>query len=216
MYHGQKSRFNGDGHPTFNRNPYNGNINPDYWVDDHPPYGNHGSWSTLAHMELFFPRFNRCTSCYFSSMLWTGHITFGLEQDNTENVLCFCVCVFVCLCFCGCVFLFVFVFLRVCVFVRLCFCFFTLVFVCLRFSVFACLFLCGCVFVFVCLCLRFVCLCLCFCGFVFVFLCGCVFVAIVTDSWPLTPDHSKLMFNSQRICDHQPVTTTRWCQISNP
>ena len=31
-----KSRYIGDGHPTFNRNPYNGYINPYYWVDDHP------------------------------------------------------------------------------------------------------------------------------------------------------------------------------------
>ena len=44
MCHGQKSRFFGDGHPTFNRNPYNGYINPYYWVDDHPLlYGNNGS-----------------------------------------------------------------------------------------------------------------------------------------------------------------------------
>ena len=29
--------------PTFNRNPYNGYINPYYWVDDHPLlYGNNG------------------------------------------------------------------------------------------------------------------------------------------------------------------------------
>ena len=41
-----KSRYIGDGHPTFtfNRNPYNGYINPYYWVDDHPRlYGNNGS-----------------------------------------------------------------------------------------------------------------------------------------------------------------------------
>ena len=39
-----KSRYIGDGHPTFNRNPYNGYINPYYWVDDHPLlYGNNGS-----------------------------------------------------------------------------------------------------------------------------------------------------------------------------
>ena len=39
-----KSRYIGDGHPTFNRNPYNGHINPYYWVDDHPLlYGNIGS-----------------------------------------------------------------------------------------------------------------------------------------------------------------------------
>ena len=44
MCHAQKSCFFGDGHPTFNRNPYNGYINPYYWVDDHPLlYGNNGS-----------------------------------------------------------------------------------------------------------------------------------------------------------------------------
>ena len=44
MCHGQKSRFVGDGHPTFNRNPYNWYIKPYYWVDDHPLlYGNNGS-----------------------------------------------------------------------------------------------------------------------------------------------------------------------------
>ena len=38
------SRFVGDGHPTFYRKPYNGYINPYYWVDDHPLlYGNNGS-----------------------------------------------------------------------------------------------------------------------------------------------------------------------------
>ena len=39
------SRFAGDGRPpSFNRNPYNGDINPYYWVDDHPLlYGNNGS-----------------------------------------------------------------------------------------------------------------------------------------------------------------------------
>ncbi len=39
-----KSHSIGDGHPTFNRNPYNGYTNPYYWVDDHPLlYGNNGS-----------------------------------------------------------------------------------------------------------------------------------------------------------------------------
>ena len=33
-----KSRYIGDGHPTFNRNPYNGHINPYYWVDEFIPY----------------------------------------------------------------------------------------------------------------------------------------------------------------------------------
>ena len=33
-----KSRYIGDGHPTFNRNPYTGYINPYYWVDEFIPY----------------------------------------------------------------------------------------------------------------------------------------------------------------------------------
>ena len=62
MCHGQKSRFIGDGHPTFNRNPYNGYINPYYWVDDHPLlYGNNGSLDPSTHIppmesrKLIFP-----------------------------------------------------------------------------------------------------------------------------------------------------------------
>ena len=54
MCHGQKSRFVGDGRPpTFNRNPYNGYINPYYWVDDHPLlYGNNGSLDPGTHVPL--------------------------------------------------------------------------------------------------------------------------------------------------------------------
>ena len=45
-----KSRYIGDGHPTFNRNPYNGYINPYYWVDDHSLlYGNNGSLDPGTH-----------------------------------------------------------------------------------------------------------------------------------------------------------------------
>ena len=45
-----KSRYIGDGHPTFNRNPYNGYINPYYWVDDHPLlYGDNGSLDPGTH-----------------------------------------------------------------------------------------------------------------------------------------------------------------------
>ena len=44
MCQGRSTPCIGDGHPTFNRNPYNGYINPYYWVDDHPLlYGNNGS-----------------------------------------------------------------------------------------------------------------------------------------------------------------------------
>ena len=38
--------------PLFNRNPYNGYINPYYWVDDHPLlYGNNGSLDPIAHIK---------------------------------------------------------------------------------------------------------------------------------------------------------------------
>ena len=69
-----KSCCIGDGHPTFNRNPYNGYINPYYWVDDHPLlYGNNGSLdpgtseysqgqcqqSTISHLVCFLYVFLR-------------------------------------------------------------------------------------------------------------------------------------------------------------
>ena len=58
MCHGQKSRFFGDGRPpTFNRNPYNGYINPYYWVDDHPwefrPYV--ANMGPCLYISLFDP-----------------------------------------------------------------------------------------------------------------------------------------------------------------
>ena len=58
MCHGQTSRFFGDGRPpTFNRNPYNGYINPYYWVDDHPLlYGNNGSLDPGTYKnQMHFP-----------------------------------------------------------------------------------------------------------------------------------------------------------------
>ena len=52
-----KSRYIGDGHPTFNRNPYNGYINPYYWVDDHPLlYGNNGSLDPSTFVEKESPQ----------------------------------------------------------------------------------------------------------------------------------------------------------------
>ena len=51
-----KSRYIGDGHPTFNRNPYNGYINPYYWVDDHPLlYGNNGSLDPGTYVSKILP-----------------------------------------------------------------------------------------------------------------------------------------------------------------
>ena len=50
-----KSRYIGDGHPTFSRNPYNGYINPYYWVDDHPLlYGDNGSLDPSTHEFIKF------------------------------------------------------------------------------------------------------------------------------------------------------------------
>ena len=52
-----KSRYIGDGHPTFNRNPYNGYMNPYYWVDDHPLlYGNNGSLDPGTYIQHSFPK----------------------------------------------------------------------------------------------------------------------------------------------------------------
>ena len=34
-------------------NPYNGYINPYYWVEFPIPYGNNGSWSTRSHILIF-------------------------------------------------------------------------------------------------------------------------------------------------------------------
>ncbi len=50
-----KGRYIGDGHPTFNRNPFNGYINAYYWVDDHPLlYGNNGSLDPGTYKFLRF------------------------------------------------------------------------------------------------------------------------------------------------------------------
>ena len=49
-----KSSYIRDGHPTFNRNPYNGYINPYYWVDDHPLlYGNNGSLDPSTYIYIY-------------------------------------------------------------------------------------------------------------------------------------------------------------------
>ena len=44
MWQGRSTPYVGDGHLTFNRNRYNGCINPYYWVDNHLLlHGNNGS-----------------------------------------------------------------------------------------------------------------------------------------------------------------------------
>ena len=64
-----KSRYIGDGHPAFNRNPYDGYINPYYWVDDHPLlYGNNGSLDPSTFVSF---------SPYF---FWGGAVGWGVHQ----------------------------------------------------------------------------------------------------------------------------------------
>ena len=70
-----KSGYIGDGHPTFNRNPYNGYINP-YWVDDHPLlYGNNGSLDPgtdgISNLSYWFQRFFKGTCRAFLQFLST-------------------------------------------------------------------------------------------------------------------------------------------------
>ena len=61
-----KSRYIGDGHPTFNRNPYNGYINPYYWVDDHPLlYGTIGSLDPSTYLDSY--KTSTETLVYFAS-----------------------------------------------------------------------------------------------------------------------------------------------------
>ena len=95
MCHGQKSRFFGDGHPTFNRNPYNGYINPYYWVDDHPLlYGNNGSLDPgtneySAKKALRLPQFHqwnaisRFVGCSWTHLAWS---CMGVSWIPTQHV----------------------------------------------------------------------------------------------------------------------------------
>ena len=65
-----KSRYIGDGHPTFNRNPYNWYIKPYYWVDDHPLlYGNNGSLDPGTHLLL-------ASTCFCSVLSLTPHVRY--------------------------------------------------------------------------------------------------------------------------------------------
>ena len=71
-----KSRYIGDGHPTFNRNPSNGCINPYYWVDDHPLlYVNIGSLdpSTCGH-ESRIQCYNAQTTTVDGSEIPNNHL----------------------------------------------------------------------------------------------------------------------------------------------
>ena len=80
-----KSRYIGDGHPTFNRNPCNGYINPYYWVDDHPLlYGNNGSLDRPWHTWNLI---RELVGGYLSN-LWRSHVnspSLKLTAKAAEN-----------------------------------------------------------------------------------------------------------------------------------
>ena len=85
-----KSRYIGDGHPTFNRNPYNGYINPYYWVDDHPLlYANNGSLDpgTLGNDSLTIKltaQLIRVLQCK-PSLLGSSSANLPFQQTNKLN-----------------------------------------------------------------------------------------------------------------------------------
>ena len=76
-----KSRYIGDGHPTFNRNPYNGNINPYYWVDDHPLlYGNNGSLDPGTHeVDVFHSHLSSHSTGIAPDMVFSAWISMGTK-----------------------------------------------------------------------------------------------------------------------------------------
>ena len=74
-----KSRYIGDGHPTFKRNPYNWYINPYYWIDDHPLlYGNNGSLDPGTHVVVHM---------HLTRLMASLHCFFGVPQNFVENSL---------------------------------------------------------------------------------------------------------------------------------
>ena len=77
-----KSRSIGDGHPTFNRNPYNGYINPYYWVDDHPLlYGSNGSLDPGTCVSLD-------VGCSTSRHVFPRHLcTLGVDRGGIDSMI---------------------------------------------------------------------------------------------------------------------------------
>ncbi len=74
MCHGQ-SRYIGDGHHTFNRNPYNRYINPYYWVDDHPLlYGNNGSLDPGTYDRMIYRIIIQLKNGYLQTSLFLGFL----------------------------------------------------------------------------------------------------------------------------------------------
>ena len=67
--------------PPLIGNPYNEDINPYYWVDDHPLlYGNIGSWSTRSHMWCF--KFDKYLAMMRLSCFMIYHLMNWLPQPT--------------------------------------------------------------------------------------------------------------------------------------
>ena len=84
--------------PPFNRNPYNGYINPYYWVDDHPLlYGNNGSLDPGTYNEVkliqslqvargWFMLFMVTKSSGFSGLGWSWVMKFLNIEAKWDTV----------------------------------------------------------------------------------------------------------------------------------
>ncbi len=84
-----KSRYIGYGHPTCNRNPYNGYINPYYWVDDHPLlYGNNRSLDPGTCEKNWFPSTKKNNTNLTACRTWKkSPITPDLGPPPTKTAL---------------------------------------------------------------------------------------------------------------------------------
>ena len=81
-----KSRYIGDGHPTFNRNPYNGYINPYYWVDDHPLlYGNNGSLDPGTYVFLLVSKLIRYLPNRYLFLTQNSRIPFWIKPHPPKR-----------------------------------------------------------------------------------------------------------------------------------
>ena len=72
-----KNRYIEDGHTTFNRNPYNGYMNPYYWVNDHPLlYGNNVS----LHPGTYLYAERGSKSAFYSGISVSSHLGYDNQQ----------------------------------------------------------------------------------------------------------------------------------------
>ena len=75
--------------PPLIGNPYNGYINPYYWVDDHPLlYGNNGSLDPIAHIALYGSFFYLSLST--SNLHWILCCNTGFNTNRHHVIMSAC------------------------------------------------------------------------------------------------------------------------------